>query len=116
MSAAILNNAYEQYQESMNDEVDQESFQEKTESFRLINFQLTKIYDLRERCRLIERALQLINRNSKKRRPGRPSRKESSKSQFERTVSLTSQRKQEEIDSLIAFSPCSLRLQKLYYS
>jgi hypothetical protein len=80
MSAALLNNTYEQYKDVLNGREDEEAPGTKEEASILIHYQLAKLYDLRRRCKLLDRALRSmasLKRKSKK-RPGRKGKKEKS--------------------------------------
>jgi hypothetical protein len=89
MVAAILNNSYEQYKDTLNDQED-EQVQEKTE---ILQYQLAKLYDLRRRCQLLDKALRtvlLMNRKPKNGLRGKRKHTKKNSSTFEQSVSIHS--------------------------
>jgi hypothetical protein len=68
LSAAVLKNTFDHYQDYMNDTPNEKLRHDKSQYLRLIQYQLIKIYDMKRKCMSVElvfRAMNVASRRTK---------------------------------------------------
>jgi hypothetical protein len=68
LSAAVLKNTFDHYQDHLNDTSNEKLCEDKSQYLRLIQYQLIKIYDMRRKCLSVElvfRAMKVASRRTK---------------------------------------------------